>query len=133
MADLQVPLALLLERDRPSCEPLGLTHARTLEGALRQLSETGADAILLEPDLPDSRAADAVGRIRSRFPELPIVVLSAQACEGEIVRALTSGANDYLNKPFTPPLLLAKVGLLLQNRPTQRWPIPRRAASPKGV
>lgn len=89
------------------------------------VAETGADAVehyrghrpdlvLLDLGLPDMDGTDVVREIRSAS-STPIIILSVRGAEGEKVRALDLGADDYLTKPFGVDELLARVRVALRH------------------
>ncbi len=68
---------------------------------LWQLIESGVgDAVITDVALPDADGLDALPRILSRRPGLPIIVVSAQNTLATAVRATENGAFEYLPKPF---------------------------------
>ena len=64
--------------------------------------------IILDLGLPDIDGLDLLIKFREWFTR-PIIILSVRNSEDDIVRALDSGANDYLTKPFRSGELLARV------------------------
>jgi DNA-binding response OmpR family regulator len=69
--------------------------------------------IVLDLMLPDVSGEDVCSEIRSRS-DVPILMLTAKASEEERVSGLTSGADDYLVKPFSPRELVARVRAVLR-------------------
>jgi len=67
------------------------------------------DLIILEVDLPDMHGRDACRLIRKRKVLSPILMLSEQATDPDVILGLDSGANDYIAKPIKFPVLLARV------------------------
>lgn len=81
-----------------------------------RLQETVPDLLVLDWMLPSLSGIELCRRLRKR-PEterLPIIMLTARGEEGDRVRGLSSGADDYLVKPFSTPELLARVRALLR-------------------
>ena len=75
------------------------------------------DAILLDLGLPDEDGQVLLKILRG-WLTLPIIILSARHSESEIVKALDSGANDYLVKPFRTGELMARIRSALRlNQP----------------
>lgn len=64
--------------------------------------------IILDLGLPDSDGQDVLLKLREWYTN-PILILSVRNSEDDIVRALDSGANDYLTKPFRTGELLARI------------------------
>lgn len=91
--------------------------AATGREALSEVNSRPPDAMILDLGLPDLDGFQIASAVRSRH-ELPIIVLSARAGEEDQIRALDSGANDYVTKPFREGELMARV------RAALRKPIP---------
>src|SRR5690242_4454268 len=72
------------------------------------------DLILLDLGLPDESGHKVLLHLREWFSK-PIIILSVQSAEGDIVKALDNGANDYLIKPFRMGELLARIRSALRN------------------
>jgi two-component system, OmpR family, phosphate regulon response regulator PhoB len=84
--------------------------ARGDEAELR-LREEIPDLVLLDWMLPGLSGIELCRRIRVR-PEterLPVIMLTARGEEGDRIRGLSTGADDYIVKPFSVPELLARV------------------------
>ena len=64
--------------------------------------------ILLDLGLPDESGHVVLQKLRQWYTN-PIIILSVQKAEEEIIRALDNGANDYLSKPFRTGELLARI------------------------
>ena len=95
--------------------------ARGDEADLR-LRESIPDVVILDWMLPGVSGIELCRRLRSR-PEtrqLPIVMLTARGEESERVRGLSTGADDYVVKPFSVPELLARVAALLRRASPER-------------
>jgi two-component system phosphate regulon response regulator PhoB len=87
-----------------------------------RLREAVPDLVILDWMLPGVSGIELCRRLRSR-PEtrqLPIVMLTARGEESERVRGLSTGADDYVVKPFSVPELLARVGALLRRASPER-------------
>jgi len=101
--------------------------AATAEEALRRCRYDAPDAMLLDLNLPDASGLDVMREIRAAAgpapifdPGLPIVVISGRAADGERVRGLSEGADEYLVKPFHYPELLIRLRNLLERRSSAR-------------
>jgi len=82
--------------------------------ALRMSSSVKPDLILLDLGLPDMNGKDVISGIR-QWSQVPIIVLSVQVLDKEIVAALDAGANDYVVKPFNASVLMARIRANLRN------------------
>lgn len=66
------------------------------------------DAVLLDLGLPDKSGHDVLRNLRDWYSK-PIIIISVQSNEDDIVKALDNGANDYIIKPFRTGELLARI------------------------
>jgi DNA-binding response OmpR family regulator len=97
-----------------------VTEAESTEAALRLLSEQAYEMLITDLVLPGLDGYELVNRVRRHSP-IPILVVSGRASIADRVRALKTGADDYLVKPFDPSELSARVeALLRRSRNTAR-------------
>jgi two-component system, OmpR family, KDP operon response regulator KdpE len=87
--------------------------AMTGRAAVQTVERDTPDLIVLDLGLPDIDGAE-VCRIVRETHNVPIVVLSARGAEGDKVRALDLGADDYVTKPFGAEELLARIRAALR-------------------
>jgi two-component system, OmpR family, phosphate regulon response regulator PhoB len=82
------------------------------------LSEHRPDILILDWMLPGLSGVELLRRLRRKAStkNLPIIVLTARTDESDIVRALETGADDFMPKPFSVRELLARVEALLRRR-----------------
>jgi two-component system, OmpR family, phosphate regulon response regulator PhoB len=93
-----------------------VTEAHDGEEALMQLRETVPDVVLLDWMLPRVSGLEVCRQIR-RVPawrDLPVIILTARGEEGDRVRGLDSGADDYIVKPFSPSELIARLRAVIR-------------------
>jgi len=86
------------------------------EEALMQIAERKPDVVLLDWMLPLVSGIEVCRQIR-RAPAsrtLPIVMLTARGEEGDRIRGLNSGADDYVVKPFSPAELIARLRAVMR-------------------
>jgi len=90
--------------------------------ALDRIAETRPDLILLDVMLPELSGTEVASRIRTNpaTASIPIIMLTAKSDEVDQLVGLTVGADDYITKPFSIKLLLARVEAVL--RRTNREP-----------
>jgi DNA-binding response OmpR family regulator len=74
------------------------------------------ELVLLDVMIPFTDGFQILRQVRdkSEWSDVPVVMLTSKSQERDIVRALESGANDYVLKPFLPEELLARVRRLLK-------------------
>ena len=87
------------------------------EDAMKALKEFLPDLILLDIMLPGIDGLSVCSWIRKN-PEtknLPVIILTAKGSEEEIVNGLELGADDYITKPFSPKVLLARIKNVLKH------------------
>lgn len=79
-----------------------------LESSRKIISNTIFDLIILDINLPDGNGVDFLVEIKNRI-NIPIILLTANDLEMDIVAGLESGADDYITKPFSLAVLRARV------------------------
>lgn len=92
------------------------TVARDGEEAMVAVAEDTPDLILLDWMLPYISGIEICRRLR-RNPDtsdLPVILLTARGEEGDRIRGLESGADDYVVKPFSPSELIARVRAVMR-------------------
>ena len=87
--------------------------AMTGRAALEAVERDKPDLIVLDLGLPDMDGVDVSVAVR-QSSGVPILVLSARGAEGDKVRALDAGADDYVTKPFGAEELLARIRAALR-------------------
>lgn len=92
-----------------------VTEASTLERGLIEAGMRRPDLVVLDLGLPDGDGVEFIRTFRS-WSSSPVLVLSARSAEYDKVRALDSGADDYLIKPFGSAELLARTRAHLRRR-----------------
>jgi two-component system phosphate regulon response regulator PhoB len=97
------------------------TVARGDEADIR-FKERPPDLVILDWMLPGLSGIEICRRLRAQpdTQKLPIIMLTARGEESERVRGLSTGADDYIVKPFSVPELLARVGALLRRSSPER-------------
>lgn len=96
-----------------------IEEASSGKEGIRMVSNHPPDLVLLDIGLPDASGHEVLKHLREWFIN-PIVIISVQSSEDDIVRALDNGANDYLVKPFRTGELLARLRAVLRNAATEQ-------------
>jgi two-component system phosphate regulon response regulator PhoB len=119
------PLVLIVEDEAPLVtmlrynlerEGFAVDEAADGEEALLRIAERRPDAVLLDWMLPLVSGIEVCRQIR-RAPStraLPIIMLTARGEEGDRIRGLDSGADDYVVKPFSPSELVARLRAVIR-------------------
>lgn len=106
-------------RDALAIEGYRVQVAASLADARAQLMHcppgAGIDLVLLDLGLPDGDGQSLLAELRSSG-STPVLVISARQAEGQKIRLLDEGADDYLVKPFGMGELLARMRVALRHR-----------------
>lgn len=107
---------LELVRFNLSKEGFKISCADTGEKALEALRTQPVDLIVLDLMLPGIDGFAVAKQIKSdpRVMHIPIVMLTAKGSETDVVTGLELGAEDYITKPFSPRVLLARIHTVLR-------------------
>ncbi len=81
-----------------------------LEFALKHIP----DIVLLDLMLPGMDGLEVCRKIKATKPEIPIIMLTAKGEETDIVVGLEMGADDYMVKPFSPKVLIARIKAVMR-------------------
>ena len=85
-----------------------ISEASSGKEGVMMVSTHPPDLVLLDLGLPDENGHDVLRHLREWFTN-PVIIISVQSDEDDIVKALDNGANDYLIKPFRTGELLARI------------------------
>lgn len=99
-------------------EQYTFSQCGTMQEAAAALEEQSPDLVLLDLNLPDGSGLAFLARIR-RDSCIPVIIITADHMEIDIVTGLESGANDYITKPFSLAVLRARVAVQLRERRKQ--------------
>ncbi|MBN2069266.1 MAG: response regulator transcription factor [Opitutales bacterium] len=142
-------MILVVEDDRTLSESLckGLSEAgyscRTVHSRKEAADamELLPDLIILDLGLPDGDGIAVLKMVRNRSAELPVIITTARSELSSRLKGLSSGADDYMVKPYSFDELLARIRIQLRHfeRTQTRWEIgdlvidlPSRTASRSG-
>src|ERR671930_1639755 len=117
------PPTVLLVEDEPdivalltdflAVEGFGVLAAGDAHGAIDALERDGVDCVVLDVMLPGASGFDVCRRIRERS-DVPLLFLSARGEDGDKLRGLALGADDYIVKSATPAEVVARVKAVLR-------------------
>jgi two-component system phosphate regulon response regulator PhoB len=119
------PLVLIVEDEAPlvtmlrynlESEGFAVDEAADGEEAMLRVAERPPDAVLLDWMLPLVSGLEVCRRLRraAATRSLPIIMLTARGEEGDRIRGLDSGADDYVVKPFSPSELVARLRAVMR-------------------
>lgn len=125
LSSLARPLVLVVEDEaalatmlRYNLEKQGYRVAEASDGqeALTRIAEGTPDLVLLDWMLPSMSGIEVCRQIRRRpnTRDLPVIMVTARTEDQDAVRALNTGADDYITKPFNMDGLLARIRALLR-------------------
>lgn len=112
---------LIVEDDRTLNDGIALSLGRENVRQAYGIKQAGellgedTDLVILDINLPDGNGMDFCRKIRSKS-SVPIIFLTANDMEIDIVSGLESGADDYITKPFSLAVLRARVNAVLRRR-----------------
>lgn len=112
------PVVLIVDDEEPTRRILKLNLqdryqvllARNGEEALQQLSQTPADVLVTDMRMPGLSGLDLLRQVHERWPDLPVIVVTAYGTIKNAVEAMRQGAYDYLQKPIK----IAELEVLLE-------------------
>ena len=117
-----MPKILLLEDDAAlgsgiqlalQGQEVQITLCATLEQARGALNRHTFDLLILDVNLPDGSGLELLAQLRGSG-DIPVILLTANDMEMDIVTGLESGADDYITKPFSLAVLRARVNAQLR-------------------
>ena len=119
-------MKILVIEDEPGLQ-LGLTDLFEEAGykvrvcgegrmAMEYATSFSPDLVVLDLGLPDVDGTMLLEHFSNHHPGLPVMVLTARANESDIVLGFKMGAYDYVTKPFSPRILLARVESMLRRQ-----------------
>jgi two-component system, OmpR family, KDP operon response regulator KdpE len=108
--DVQISKMLQIILDAAGYKTVDSTLGK--QGA-RLSASVKPDLVLLDLGLPDIDGKEVITAIRT-WSQMPIIILSVRSDESEITTALNMGADDYVTKPFSTEILLARINANLR-------------------
>lgn len=114
-ASLRQTLARILQR-------AGFEVTTTANGneALELLSQHSFDLVYLDIRMPEMSGLEVLQTVHTKYPELPVILFTAQPDLNSAVEALRRGAVDYLLKPLKPQTIIDRTTTILTNKQKER-------------
>ncbi|MBQ8119037.1 MAG: response regulator transcription factor [Lachnospiraceae bacterium] len=116
---------VIVEDDKDLCaglckalkeESRSIVSCENLKDAREQIFFTTPALILLDINLPDGSGLDLIKEIREKGLSYPVILLSANDTDADVVKGLELGADDYVTKPFSLSVLRARVNTQLRKK-----------------
>ena len=114
-ASLRQTLARILQR-----AGFEVTTAANGKDGLSLVTEHPFDLLYLDIRMPDVSGLELLKTIHAKFPELPVILFTAQPDLNSAVEALRRGATDYLLKPLKPQAVIDRTQAILSNKQKER-------------
>ncbi|MDE7043763.1 MAG: response regulator transcription factor [Acetatifactor sp.] len=109
--DLTLSAGLCFELDNSGYITVAAYNCRKAEQLIR---EDRFDLVLLDVNLPDGNGFDLCRTVKQVRPELPVIFLTANDLEQNVLDGFDLGAEDYVTKPFNMQILLRRVEVALR-------------------
>ncbi len=113
--DIALSNGIILALKDDTC---AFVQAYDIASARRQVEEKLFDLVILDVNLPDGNGLDFLADVRKTL-NLPVIVLTANDMETDIITGFELGADDYITKPFSLMVLRARVGVQLRKAKNQ--------------
>ncbi len=97
---------------------LSFVSCETMKEAKEKLGQNVCDLMILDVNLPDGNGMDLLKEVKKKS-RMPVILLTANDMETDIVVGLESGADDYVTKPFSLAVLRARVNARLRTKSEQ--------------
>ena len=96
---------------------MNVTACTTAEEALEKLKDFKPDLVLLDLNLPGMSGFEFLEKFRSnQSAAIPVVIVSARDADEDIIKGLGIGADEFVTKPFSPRVLVARVEANLRRK-----------------
>lgn len=91
-------------------EGMDVVQAASAEAGLESLKTRNPDLVVLDLNLPGMSGFDFLERFREKYNRtIPVIIVSARDADDDIIKALSIGGDEFVTKPFSPRVLVAKV------------------------
>ena len=84
------------------------------EGLDRMRDEFGIELVLVDWNMPEMNGLEFIQAVRAQriYDDVRIMMVTTETEQEQVIRALEAGANEYMMKPFTRDILVAKLSLM---------------------
>lgn len=89
--------------------------AENLKDGKYYVSIRNYDLVVANWNLSDTNGTDIINAIKEKSPKVPIVIISSQDSPEVEIKALNSGADDYIKQPYVPEIFIARVEARLRS------------------
>lgn len=98
---------------------LGFTTSVVHDGAqaIASVRKRCPDLVIMDVTMPEVNGFQACREIKNIYPQVPIILLTAKSNPADRFWGMESGADDFLNKPIDPQLVVQRMMTLLQRAP----------------
>ena len=100
--------------------------AETVIETQKILEKEKFDLIILDISLPDGNGFDLCREFKAAWPELPVIFLTANDLETDVLNGFDMGAEDYVTKPFNMKILMRRVEVALRRNTAAEQPFSNR-------
>jgi two-component system, OmpR family, KDP operon response regulator KdpE len=118
VVDDEPPIVRLVQM-KLEADGMRVRTAHTGQDALAVLEDEPVDLVVLDVTMPGMDGFEVLRHIRADS-SVPVIMLTARTLDVDKLRGLTSGADDYLTKPFNPDELAARITAVLRRAGGQR-------------
>lgn len=87
--------------------------------AIAEIKKTRPDLVILDLGLPKMTGESVCTEIKSLYPDLPVIILTAKNTTSDVVKGFNIGADDYVAKPFDMKILIARIKSQLNKNSTR--------------
>ncbi len=116
--DQAMALGLIINLEAEGYE---VFHATSAEKGLALLNELSFDLVVLDLMLPGMDGIEALKKIRTDDPRLPVLILTAKSAMNDKIEGLRAGVDDYLTKPFHLEEFLLRIKRMLDRYEWYRY------------
>lgn len=88
--------------------------AKNAVTGIQTVTNVKPELVLLDLNLPDLTGTDVFRKIKEMYPEIQVIMFTAESDPGSVARGLNMGADDYITKPVDTNVLLARVSARLR-------------------